>query len=60
MANNKENPIKDKMQGIPGAGSNNNNKKNKYNTFLVPFLIITAIISMLFLNNGRSPIKTDW
>jgi len=59
MAENKKNPLKDKMQGMSGTG-NNNDKKNKYNSFLVPFLIIMAIFSMYILSSGRDPIKTDW
>ena len=57
MADNKQNPIRDKMQGnIPGG----NNKKNRFNSFLVPLLIVMAVLSMYILSNGRSPIKTEW
>jgi AFG3 family protein len=57
MADNKQNPIRDKMQGgIPG-GKNN---KNRFNSFLVPLLIVMAVLSMYVLSNGKSPIKTDW
>lgn len=58
MEENNQEQSKDKVPGMPG--SNNGNKKNRFNSFLVPFLIIMAIFSMYILNMGSKTIKTDW
>ncbi len=59
MADDRNKQIKDKFSGNkPGPG--NNNKKNKFNSFLVPVLIGIALLSMLLVNSGRNPIETNW
>jgi AFG3 family protein len=57
MAENNENSMKDKMPDNQGL---NNNKKNKYNSFLIPLLILVAVLSIWIMSSGRSPILTDW
>ncbi|MBA7517625.1 ATP-dependent zinc metalloprotease FtsH [subsurface metagenome] len=58
MAENNQKPTRDKMTGNKPGQSNN--KKNKFNTFLVPILIGVAFLSMILVNRGRSPIETNW
>lgn len=61
MAENKQNPIKNKISGNkPGPGNSSNNKKNKFNSFLVPVIIGVALLSMLLINGGKNPIETNW
>ena len=61
MAENKQNSIKNKMSGNkPGTGNSNNNKKNKFNSFLIPVIIGVALLSMLLVNGGKNPIETNW
>jgi len=57
MAENRENSMKEKMPENQGL---NNNKKNKFNSFLVPLLILLAFLTMWLMSSGRSPIPTDW
>ena len=62
MAEERKNPIRDKMSGGSGGpGDNNDNKgKNRFNSLLVPFLIAMALFSMFLLNIGKSPIEIQW
>lgn len=57
MADNKQ--IKIKIP-VKKSGMGNNNKKNKFNTFLVPVIIGVALLSMLLVNGGKNPIETNW
>ncbi len=56
MAENSENRMNDKSPENQGL----NNKKNKFNSFLVPLLIILAFISMWVISGERDPIETNW
>jgi cell division protease FtsH len=58
MSENKDNRMRNKPPGNTGSG--NENKKNRYNSFLIPLLIGLALLSMYILSNGRSPVKTNW
>lgn len=61
MADNTQKSMKDKLSGNkPGPGNDNNNKKNKFNSYLVPILIGVALLSMLLVNSGRNPVPTNW
>lgn len=52
---------KDKNKnGLQNSPNRNNRGKNKYNSFLLPALIIMAMLAMVFLNSNKDPIKTDW
>ena len=61
MTTNKEKPIRNKMPGNkpPGQGGDGD-KRNKFNSFLIPVLIGMTLISILFMNNGKNPINIDW
>lgn len=73
MAEKKQRPIRNKMSegnrpgnskntgggGLPG-GNNNDNRKNRFNSLLIPILIATAVISMYLLSSGRNPIEVEW
>jgi ATP-dependent metalloprotease FtsH len=56
MAENTENRMNDKMPDNQGL----NNKKNKFNSFLVPLLIGLAFLTMYIMGSERNPVKTDW
>lgn len=60
MAENDQNPIRDKMPDGKRPGQNDSDRKNKFNSFLVPILIGMAIFSIFILRNGRNPIPVDW
>ena len=60
MADNKQNTDnKNKIPNINRPG-NNNNKKNKFNSYWIPGLIGLTIIFMFMLNTGNGAIETNW
>ncbi len=56
--NNNQNENRNPGGGLPG--NNNDNRKNKFNSLLIPILIGTAVISMFLLSSGRNPIEVEW
>ncbi len=60
MAEKNQNPIRNKIPGGKRPGQGDNDKKNKLNNYLFPILIGMAIISILLVNNGKSPIEIEW
>lgn len=64
MAEKNENPLRDKMPGNKPKGNNgsnnSDNRKNRFNSLLIPILIGMAVLSMLLISNGRSPIEVQW
>jgi cell division protease FtsH len=66
MAEKNQRPVRDKMTnsnkpgGTAGGGDNNDNRKYKFNSLLIPILIGSAVLSMLLLSNGRNPIDVSW
>ncbi|MBN1598101.1 MAG: ATP-dependent zinc metalloprotease FtsH [Bacteroidales bacterium] len=60
MAENKQNPIRDKMNEGKKPDPNDNKNKNKFSSFLIPVIIGMTLISMFMFNKGRSPIPVDW
>ena len=61
MAEKNQNQIRDKIPGgkRPNQGGDND-KRNKFNSFLLPVLIGMAILSIILVNNGKSPIEIEW
>jgi ATP-dependent metalloprotease FtsH len=60
MADKNQKPVKDKIPGLSPRSGDNDGKKGKFNSFLVPILIGMAIFSVFFFNNGKSPIEVEW
>ena len=60
MAEKNQDPIRDKMPGGKRPGQNDNDKKNRFNSFLFPVLIGMAILSVILVNNGKKTIPIDW
>ena len=58
MADNKQN-TNNKNPNINKPG-NNNNKKNKFNSYWIPGLIGLTVIFMFMLNSGNGAIETNW
>lgn len=63
MAEKNQNPLKDKLPGNRQKGTSGNsgdNRKNRFNSLLIPILIGMAVLSMLLVSNGRSPVEVQW
>lgn len=60
MADKNQKPIKDKIPGIPPRMGDNDGRKGKFNSLLIPILIGMALFSIFFFNNGKSPIEIEW
>ena len=54
-------PIRDRMTGNPNRNEpGGGDKKNRYNSLLVPILIAMAVLSIYIVNNGKDPIELEW
>ncbi len=61
MSDKTQKPIRDRMTGNPNRNEpGGGDKKNRYNSLLVPILIAMAVLSIYIVNNGKDPIELEW
>jgi ATP-dependent metalloprotease FtsH len=60
MAEKNQKPVKNKIPGLSPRSGDNDGKKGKFNSLLMPILIGMAIFSIFFFHNGKSPIEVEW
>jgi AFG3 family protein len=61
MADKDQKPIRDKLTGPPRRPpGDNDGRKGKFNSLMVPILIGMALFSIFLVNTRKSPIEIEW
>ncbi len=60
MASKNQKEIKDKIPGFSPRPGDNDGRKGKFNSLMVPILIGLTVFSIFFFNNGKKPIEIEW